>query len=163
MLFSYSLFPGFTRLPNSIILAVLMILLIRRLVAILAACGLAAGVLVYIGSYFGMTMDSLSRWTIIVLSLGLFVFLLPIFSVEYPALVDRTFFSKVLYQGMPKWVDPAIKLLTLFFAIHFCLFMIQRGADLRLLATSWIFFYFVPTMYWWFPRKRDPNVWKRPY
>ena len=27
-----------------------------------------------------------------------------------------------------------------------------KGAELRLFATGWIFFYFVPMMYWWFPR-----------
>jgi hypothetical protein len=27
-----------------------------------------------------------------------------------------------------------------------------KAAELRLFATGWIFFYFVPTMYWWFPR-----------
>ena len=27
-----------------------------------------------------------------------------------------------------------------------------KGAELRLFASGWMFFYFVPTMYWWFPR-----------
>jgi hypothetical protein len=28
-----------------------------------------------------------------------------------------------------------------------------KGAELRLFASGWMFFYFVPTMYWWFPRR----------
>jgi hypothetical protein len=27
-----------------------------------------------------------------------------------------------------------------------------KGVELRLFASGWMFFYFVPTMYWWFPR-----------
>ncbi|HET6218792.1 MAG TPA: hypothetical protein VFE27_17350 [Acidobacteriaceae bacterium] len=86
---------------------------------------------------------------------------------------------------MPKWVVPGIKLLGLFFVVHFALFLTQshasapkikngeyvlddhgkivktltqsefyevKGAELRLFATGWMFFYFVPTAYWWFPR-----------
>lgn len=30
-----------------------------------------------------------------------------------------------------------------------------KGAELRLFATGWIFFYFVPAAYWWFPRNRE--------
>lgn len=30
-----------------------------------------------------------------------------------------------------------------------------KGAELRLFATGWMFFYFVPTVYWWFPKARE--------
>lgn len=30
-----------------------------------------------------------------------------------------------------------------------------EGAELRLFATGSMFFYFVPTMYWWFPKSRQ--------
>src|SRR5450432_143420 len=30
-----------------------------------------------------------------------------------------------------------------------------KGAELRMFATGWIFFYFVQTMYWWFPRRHQ--------
>jgi hypothetical protein len=29
-----------------------------------------------------------------------------------------------------------------------------KAGELRLFATGWIFFYFVPTAYWWFPRQQ---------
>jgi hypothetical protein len=29
-----------------------------------------------------------------------------------------------------------------------------KGAELRMFSAGWIFFYFVPTMYWWFPGGR---------
>jgi hypothetical protein len=34
----------------------------------------------------------------------------------------------------------------------------RKGAELRLFATGWLFFYFVLTAYWWFPRIRQQPV-----
>lgn len=31
-----------------------------------------------------------------------------------------------------------------------------KGAELRLFATGWMFFYLVPTVYWWFPKSQQP-------
>jgi len=167
-----------------------MILVIRRVVAVLAACGLCASLSAYVGSYVGMTMDSLSRWAIAV-GIGPFILLLPMYPANYAALKCRNFFWKGFSYGMPKWVVPTIKLLGLFFAIHFLLFLIEshaaspqikdsqyvldnhgqilrvltrleylhlKGAELRIFATGWMFFYFVPFAYWWFPRLRKPLV-----
>jgi hypothetical protein len=125
-------------------------------------------------------MDSMSKLAII-LHIGVFILLLPMFAVEYSGLAGRSFFWKGFAQGRPKWVVPVIKLLGLFFAIHFVLFLVQshaaapeiindqyvlnnhgqivkaltqseysalKGAELRIFATCWIFFYFVPMMYW---------------
>ncbi|MFY9909955.1 MAG: hypothetical protein WCF22_07060 [Candidatus Sulfotelmatobacter sp.] len=164
-----------------------MILAIRRVLAVLAACGLVTSAFVYIGSYVGMTMDGLFRWAF-VLHVGVFILLLPMFALEYSALNARTFFWKGFAEAMPKWVVPTIKLLGVFFTIHFLLFLIQshaaspqiksgeyvldnhgqivkvltqreylglKGAELRLFATGWMFFYFVPAAYWWFPRNRE--------
>jgi hypothetical protein len=33
-----------------------------------------------------------------------------------------------------------------------------KGAELRLFATEWMFFYFVPTAYWWFPRTEQETI-----
>jgi hypothetical protein len=33
-----------------------------------------------------------------------------------------------------------------------------KAAELRMFAAGWIFFYFVPTMYWWFPRGRGVSI-----
>lgn len=159
---------------------------IRRVLAIVAACGLAASVVTYIESYVGTTMDTLSR-SAILLHLGVFVLILTMYARDHSAVKDRTFFWKGFSQGRPKWVVPTIKLLGLFFVVHFVLFLVQshaaspeirggqyvlnnhgrivkvltqseyisiKGAELRLFATGWMFFYFVPTADWWFPRKR---------
>jgi hypothetical protein len=164
-----------------------MILVIRRILAVLAACGLVASVFAYLGSYVGTTMDSLFRWAI-VLHVGIFILLLPMYAIDYAAVKARTFFWKGFSQGMPKWVVPTITLLGVFFGIHFFLFLIQshaaspqikngeyvldnhgkiakvltereyfrlKGAELRLFATGWMFFYFIPATYWWFPRNRE--------
>jgi hypothetical protein len=94
-------------------------------------------------------------------------------------------------RGLPRWVVPSIKLLGLFFAVHFVLFLAQnhasapeikngeyvlndhgkivktltrsefyklKGAELRLFAAGWMFFYFVPTAYWWFPRTEQETI-----
>jgi hypothetical protein len=160
---------------------------IRRFLAIVAACGLAASIVTYIGSYVGTTMDSLSRSGFL-LHLGVFVLILPMYALDYSAVKDRTFFWEGFSKGMPKWVVPTIKLLGLFCVVHFVLFLVQshaaspeitdgqyvlnnhgrivkvltqseyislKGSELRLFAMGWMFFYFVPTAYWWFPRNRQ--------
>ena len=164
-----------------------MISLVRRIFAVLSAFGLAASVVAYVGSYIGMSMESMFPWSF-VLHVGVFILLLPMYGIDYSVVKDRTFFWKGFAQGMPRSVVPGIRVLGLFFAVHFVLFLIRshaaapeikngeyvlnkhgqivkvltqseyislKGAELRLFATGWIFFYFVPTMYWWFPRLRQ--------
>ena len=158
----------------------------RRFLAVISICGLALSVVAYIGSFIGTTMDGIFRWAI-VLHVGIFVLLLPMYGVEYTALKNRSFFWKGFAQAMPRWVVPCVKVLGVFFFVHFVLFLVQshaaapeikngeyvlndhgrlvkiltqgeylglKGAELRLFATAWMFFYFVPAMYWWFPRNR---------
>ena len=48
--------------------------------------------------------------------------------IEYDAVRQRTFFMKGFARGMPKWVVPSAKLLALFFAVHFVLFLVQSHA-----------------------------------
>jgi hypothetical protein len=157
---------------------------VRRSLAVVSACGFTASVVAYVESYFGASMEEIVR-SAILLHIGVFILLLPMFAVEYSGINDRSFFWKGFAQGRPKWAVSVIKLLGLFFAIHFVLFLVQshaaspeiingqyvlnshgkivkvlaepeylrlKGAELRLFATGWMFFYFVPAMYWWFPR-----------
>lgn len=166
-----------------------MIQLVRRGLAIVSICGLFASIVIYTASYRGATIDGIARWAIL-LHVGVFVLLLPMYAVEYSRVLERTFFWKGFARGMPKWVVPGIKLLGLFFVIHFVLFLMQshasapeikngqyvlddhgrivktltqseyytlKGAELRLFATGWMFFYFVPAAYWWFPRTEEKN------
>jgi hypothetical protein len=156
----------------------------RRFLAVVSACGLIASTAVYVGSYLGLTMNSLAQRAII-LHVGVFLFLLPMFALEWRGLNERTFFWKGFAETMPTWVVPAIKVIGLFCMAHFVVFLVQsrmaspeivngeyvlnnhgqivrvlthgeylrlKGAELRLFASAWMFFYFVPTMYWWFPR-----------
>jgi hypothetical protein len=101
-----------------------MILAIRRSIAVAAACGLAASIAAYFGSYIGVTMDGLPSWAI-VLHIGIFIFWIPMCILEYAPIKDRNFFWKEFSQGKPKWVLPTIKLIGLFFAIHFVSFLIE--------------------------------------
>lgn len=167
-----------------------MIQLVRKGLAILSVCGLFASIVIYTASYRGTTMDSVAKWAI-VLHVGVFVLPLPMYAVEYSKVKQRTFFWKGFARGMPKWVVPGIKLLGLFFVVHFVLFLTQshasapeikdgqyvlndhgrtvktltqseyytlKGAELRLFATGWMFFYFVPAAYWWFPRTEEKSL-----
>ena len=170
----------------------IMIQVVRRSLAIVSGSGLFASIVIYIASYGGATMDAIFRWAI-VLHIGIFVLLLPIYAVEYSTVRQRTFFSKGFARGMPRWVVPSTKLLALFFAVHFVLFLAQshgsapeikngeyvlndhgkivktltqsefyklKGAELRLFATEWMFFYLVPTVYCWFTRTEQETIGK---
>jgi hypothetical protein len=135
-------------------------------------------------------MDSMSRGAI-VLHVGVFMLLLPMYTVEYSSIKERTFFWAGFAQGMPEWAVRSIKLLGLFFIIHFVWFLVHshaaspelknggfvlnshgqivkvlaqsdylelNGEELRLFATGWLFFYFVPMMYWWFPKRQQVRL-----
>src|SRR5437899_6634214 len=104
-----------------------MIDIIRRFFAVLSACGLAASTIVYVESYMGATMEGVSWWPI-VLHIGVFILLLPMYAVEYSSIKDRTFFWAGFTQGMPKWAVRSIKLLGLFFIFHFVWFVVQSHA-----------------------------------
>lgn len=56
--------------------------IIQQFIAGVSACGLAASVVVYVASYVGLTMDALARQAII-LHVGVFVLLLPMFAIEW--------------------------------------------------------------------------------
>jgi hypothetical protein len=105
-----------------------MIQVVRRGLVTVSVCGLIASVVIYIASYRGATMDGIARWAI-VLHIMVFVLLLPMYAFEYSTVRQRTFFWKGFAQGMPKWVVHSIKLLALFFAVHFVLFLMQSHAS----------------------------------
>jgi hypothetical protein len=199
-----------------------MALVLRRILAALAGCGLVTSIAAYVGTFGGTTLDTFMPWPF-VLHVGVFLLLVPMVAIESspfnfktPAWIwfsggrpiergsfswkgyaqgapvwGETFYWKQFSQGMPKWVVPTIKLLGLFFFFHFILFLVQsqaaspqiedgqyvlnnhgqivqaltqleyfrlKGAELRMFAAGWIFFYFVPAMYWWFPRGRQVSV-----
>ncbi|HEY6445780.1 MAG TPA: hypothetical protein VIY53_04915 [Acidobacteriaceae bacterium] len=155
-----------------------------RFLAIASAFGLAASLVAYLASFFGVTLESSFKYAF-VLHIGFFALLSPMFATERSGIRDRSFFWSGFAQGQPDWAVPTIKALGLFLAINFALFLIQshaaspeirdgqyvlndhgailrtitkleylrlKGSELRLFASGWMFFYFVPTAYWWFPR-----------
>src|SRR5580698_3119937 len=102
-------------------------LAIRRSIAVLAACGLAASVSVYVGSFMGLTMDGIPLWAI-VLHVGVFILFIPMCLQNYASLRGRSFFWSDFSKGSPKWVVPTIRLIGIFFLIHFVLFLIESHA-----------------------------------
>jgi hypothetical protein len=160
---------------------------IRRFLAVVSVFGLAISVVIYIASYFGSTMDTLWHWALL-LHLGIFVLVLPMFALEYSSIKNSVFFWKGFKEGRPAWTVSAITAGGIVFIFHFVFFLIQshgaspqikdgdyvlddhgqiikllaygqylflKGAELRIFATGWIFFYLVLSMYWWFPRIRQ--------
>jgi hypothetical protein len=200
-----------------------MVLVFRRFLAVLAGCGLATSIAVYVQSFRGTTFDSLKPLSFVLLHLGVFVLVVPMVAIEFSSFSfekppwiwfsggrpiergsfswkgyaqgasvwEETFYWKQFSQGMPKWVVPTIRILGLFFIFCFILFLVQshaaspqiedgqyvlnnqgqivkvltqleyfklKAAELRMFAAGWVFFYFVPTMYWWFPRGHQVSM-----
>jgi hypothetical protein len=159
-----------------------------KIVAFVAALGFLASLCLFVGSFLGARLDNLNYLWFVSLHVGTFALLLPMFALEHRAIRDRTFFWKEFGRGRPSWVIPTIKILALFFAINFGVFLLAahaaspeikdgeyvlnnhgeiikiltrpeylrlKGGELRLFASGWMFFYFVPLSYWWFSRPRN--------
>jgi small-conductance mechanosensitive channel len=164
-----------------------MILFMRRILAVISACGLAGSIASYVASYFGSTMDSLWHRALL-LHLGVFILVLPMFALEHSSIKNNVFFWKGFKEGRPAWTVFVISAAGLFFLFHFAFFLIQshaaspqiedgdyvlddhgqiikilthgeylvlKGAELRIFATGWLFFYLILTMYWGFPKVRQ--------
>lgn len=104
-----------------------MALLLRRCLACVAACGLAAALATYVDSFIGATFETVFRWAIF-LHLGIFALLVPMYAVEYSRIEQSKFFWDAIWRGPPRWGVRAIQLAFLFFAIHFLLFLLQSHA-----------------------------------
>jgi hypothetical protein len=104
-----------------------MVSLLRRCLAIIAASGLAASLIVYALSFVGTTMDEMFRWAVL-LTVGVFVLVIPMYAVEYSAIKNSKFLWDAIWRGLPKWAVRATQIAFLFFAAHFVLFLIQSHA-----------------------------------
>jgi len=104
-----------------------MVLIIRKFLAFLSACGIAASIHAYVDSFSGATMDNSLRW-VIILGISAFMLHIPIYALEYPASKDRSFFWTGFARGMPSWVVPCIKLLWLIAVAHLVWFLVQSEA-----------------------------------
>jgi hypothetical protein len=99
---------------------------VRRLLALLSACGIAACIFAYIYSYSGATVDYLTSWKIL-LVVGVVVLYLPIFATEYSKDCGYGMFIKRIQQVMPGWVKPSTILLVLIYVGHFLWFIVHTG------------------------------------
>jgi hypothetical protein len=157
----------------------------RKVLAIVAAPGLLAGIYIFIASFFGLTMDKLGTRAIL-LHVGIFALFLPLVIVERPSKnVDR-------FAGKPRWVVRSIQMLGLLCVVVFFVFLalshaaspeiingayvlnnhgkivgyiserdylFLKGWELRLFASGWMFFYYTIMMSWWFPRREEEAPW----
>jgi hypothetical protein len=99
---------------------------IRKLLALLSACSIAACILAYIYSYSGAPVDYLASWKIL-LVVGVVVLYLPIFATEYSKDGGYGLFLKRIQQVMPGWVKPCTILLVLIYVGHFLWFIVHTG------------------------------------
>ncbi len=160
---------------------------VRRLLAFLSACGIATSILAYAESFSGVHVDSVFRWSIVLVP-GWMALFAPIYFLEYPASRAPSFAWEGFARGLPRWVAPSAKLLSLIAIMHVLWCVVQnglgtpaiidgqyvldsrgrilkvltqaeyfklRGTGVRTFAAMAISFYFMPMMYWWFPRSRE--------
>jgi hypothetical protein len=100
----------------------------RRFLAILSLAGLAASMVVYVGSFKGLTLNGMGSW-MFVLHVGIFVLLIPMYAIEYPGIRNRTFFRDGFRLDKPVWVCYMVHFFGAFFIIHFILFfLVSHGA-----------------------------------
>jgi len=100
----------------------------RRFLAILSLAGLAASLVVYVGSFKGLTLDRMGSW-MFVLHVGIFVLLIPMYAIEYPGIRNRIFFRDGFRRGKPVWAYYMVHFFGAFFFIHFILFfLVSHGS-----------------------------------
>ena len=73
---------------------------IRKVLALVAACGLAANIMAYVGSYKGTTFDSLVLWPF-ALHLGVFIVTVPMIVIEYSAFTNKIPAWMLFFRGRP--------------------------------------------------------------
>jgi hypothetical protein len=101
----------------------------RWLLAVLSLAGFAASIVIYIASFRGLTLDRMGIWAF-ALHVGIFLPLIPLYAIEYPAIRDRTFFRDGFKRDKPRWAVPLIQSFALFFIVHFVLFfLVGYGAS----------------------------------
>jgi len=88
----------------------------RKVFAIAAAPGLAAGISIFVASFFGLTMDRLGLPAIL-LHLGVFALALPL------AAIDRPLKGSTMFEGKPRWAVRSIQILGLLFIVIFFTFL----------------------------------------
>jgi len=101
--------------------------IIHRFLAFLSACGIAASILGYIYSFFGVPVDKILFWGALLLVPGWMALLLPMYVLEYPLSRAPSFSLKGFARGMPSWVAPCSWLLSLVAVAHIVWLAVQNG------------------------------------
>jgi hypothetical protein len=90
---------------------------VRRFLALLSACVIAACIVAYVYSFFGASVDRVLPWAVL-LFLGWVALFLPIYAIEYPASRSFSFAWSGFSRGMPGWVVLCAKVLLLNATVH---------------------------------------------
>jgi hypothetical protein len=110
----------------------------RRFLAVLSFAGLAASMLVYLGSFRGLTLDRMGGW-IFILHVGVFVLLIPMYAIEDSGIRNRTFFWDGFRRGKPAWAYYMFQLFGTFFIVHFILFLlVSHGAAPKIVDRKFV-------------------------
>ena len=96
----------------------------RRLLAVLSACGLAISIVAYVKSLSGATTDDLNLW-VALLVVGALALQIPIPFLEHSWTEDRRLFWKRLWQGMPRWASVCVNLFWLIAIAHLLWFFVR--------------------------------------
>ena len=100
----------------------------RRFLAVLSLAGFTIGIVVYVGSFTGLTLNRMGIWAFI-LHAGFFVLLIPMYAIEHPGIRNRTFFWDGFRRGKPAWAYYMFQLFGAFFIVHFIMFLlVSHGA-----------------------------------
>ncbi len=134
-------------------------MIIRRSLAIASGLGFGTAFSGYVGSFFGLTLEGVGRWFVI-LALGILALLVPVFAGEFRTIETRRLMWRKFAEARPKWAVRTVALLAFFFGVHFLLFLLSenpyrsKGNELRLFAAGAMCFYIWLMMYWWFPTRQ---------
>lgn len=101
----------------------------RKIMAVLAAPGLIAGIYIFIASFFGLTMDKLGAKAVL-LHLGIFALFVPLMVAERWGKGVKPFLGK------PRWVVRSQQILFLLFVAMSCRIARNHQRGIRL-KQSW--------------------------
>jgi hypothetical protein len=104
----------------------------RRLLAVLSACGLAISIVAYVKSLSGATTDDLNPW-VAVLVVGALALQIPIPFLEHSWSEGRRLFWKRLRQRMPRWALVCINLFWLIALAHLVWVFVRSDAAIPII------------------------------
>lgn len=100
--------------------------MVRSLLAVLSVCGIAIGIVAYLESLAGATIDDVLPW-MMALGIGAVAQYILIIAREPLARHDRSFFRKGFARGMPKGVASCVNLFWFVALGHLIWFFVRSG------------------------------------